>query len=227
MGVLAPHEASSDTLEWSGLWMLESYGILTVHVYHFWHHQWIGVVGAPHYCQVGVKFKLTDTAGAWGLELFSSCKEWKSATGLSLTSFQWGWGWDSDLSLQPGGDFPDSSAGKEFACNVGDLGSIPGLGRSPGEGKGYPLQYSGLENSMDCIVHGVAKSQTLAERLSLTAWWELRSKIPLGVSGHGVGLGPQCFLWCAVAAKKLFSKSLLSCKAVLSLCCGAREQAFC
>ena len=46
------------------------------------------------------------------------------------------------------------------AYNVGDLGSIPGLGRSPGEGKGYPLQYSGLENLMDCIVHGVAKSQT-------------------------------------------------------------------
>jgi len=49
---------------------------------------------------------------------------------------------------------------KESACNVRDLGLIPGLGRSPGEGKGYPLQYSGLENSMDCIVHGVAKSQT-------------------------------------------------------------------
>ena len=44
--------------------------------------------------------------------------------------------------------------------NVGDLGSIPGLGRSPGEGKGYPLQYFGVENSMDCIVHGVAKSRT-------------------------------------------------------------------
>ena len=43
---------------------------------------------------------------------------------------------------------------------MGALVSIPGLGRSPGEGKGYPLQYSGLENSMDCIVHGVAKSQT-------------------------------------------------------------------
>ena len=43
---------------------------------------------------------------------------------------------------------------------VGDLGSIPGMGRSPGEGKGYPPQYSGLENSMDCIVPGVAKSQT-------------------------------------------------------------------
>ena len=56
--------------------------------------------------------------------------------------------------------FPDSSVGKESACNVGDLGSIPGLGRSPGKGKGYPLQCSGLENSVDCIVHGVTKSQT-------------------------------------------------------------------
>ena len=54
----------------------------------------------------------------------------------------------------------DSSVGKESACNVGDLGSIPVLARSPGEGNSYPLQYSGLENSMDCIVHGVAKSQT-------------------------------------------------------------------
>ena len=56
-------------------------------------------------------------------------------------------------------DFPDSSVGKESACNAGDLGSIPGLGKSPREEKGNPLQYSGLENSMDCIVHGVAKSQ--------------------------------------------------------------------
>ena len=48
----------------------------------------------------------------------------------------------------------------ESTCNAGDLGLIPGLGRSPGEGKGYPLQYSGLENSMDCIVQGVTKSQT-------------------------------------------------------------------
>ena len=70
---------------------------------------------------------------------------------------------------QPGSQFqrdfrlkglPCGSAGKESACNAGDLGSISGLGRSPGEGKGYPLQYSGLENSMDCVVHGVAKSQT-------------------------------------------------------------------
>ena len=56
--------------------------------------------------------------------------------------------------------FPDSSVGKESACNAEDLGSIPGLGRSPGEGRGYLLQYSGLENSMDCVVQGVTKSQT-------------------------------------------------------------------
>ena len=58
--------------------------------------------------------------------------------------------------------FPYGSAGKESACNVGDLGSIPGLGRTPGEGKGYLLQYSGLENSIgqNFIVYGVAKSQT-------------------------------------------------------------------
>ena len=56
--------------------------------------------------------------------------------------------------------FPGGSAGKEYTCNVGDLGSIPGLGRSPGEGNGYPFQYSGLENSIDCVVHGVAKSLT-------------------------------------------------------------------
>ena len=72
--------------------------------------------------------------------------------------------------------FPCDSAGKESICNMGDMGSIlwvrslgsslpiPGIGRSPGEGKGYPLQYSGLENSMDCvyIVHGVTKSQWLS-----------------------------------------------------------------
>ena len=74
-----------------------------------------------------------------------------------------------DICLHSGGvprheiaDFPDSSVGKESACNVGDLGLIPGLGRSPGEGKGNPLQYSCLGNPMDrgawwATVHGVAK----------------------------------------------------------------------
>ena len=56
--------------------------------------------------------------------------------------------------------FPGSSRGKEFTCKAGDPGSIPRLGRSPGDGNGNPLGYSGLENLMDCIVHGVAKSRT-------------------------------------------------------------------
>ena len=65
--------------------------------------------------------------------------------------------------------FPGGSAGKESACNVGDLSLMPGLGRFPVEGNGYLLKYSGLENSMDCIVHRVAKSQTqLSDFHSLT-----------------------------------------------------------
>ena len=69
--------------------------------------------------------------------------------------------WRRDRLLTPVSlGFLGGSDSKEFACNARDLGSIPGLGRSPGEGKGYPLQYSGLENSADCIVHGVTKSQT-------------------------------------------------------------------
>ena len=61
-------------------------------------------------------------------------------------------------SFTPG--FPCGSAGKKSTCNAGDLGSIPGLGRSLGEGKGYPLQHSSLENPMDYTVCGVTKSQT-------------------------------------------------------------------
>ena len=56
--------------------------------------------------------------------------------------------------------FPGGSDGKESTCNVRDLYSIPGLGRFPGEGKSYPVQYSGLENSMDSIAHGITKSRT-------------------------------------------------------------------
>ena len=64
--------------------------------------------------------------------------------------------------------FPCASGGKESACNAGDLGSIPGLGRSPGEQKGYKLQYFGLEKSMDCIVPGVAESQTQLSDFTFT-----------------------------------------------------------
>ena len=61
----------------------------------------------------------------------------------------------SDFTL----GFPDSSAGKESACNAGDLGLTPALRRFPGEGNGYPLQCSGLENSIDCVVRGVAEAR--------------------------------------------------------------------
>ena len=67
--------------------------------------------------------------------------------------------------------FPGGSSGKESACNAGDLALIPGLGRSPGEGKGYPLQYFALENSMDCILHGVAKSRTQLRKFHFISLW--------------------------------------------------------
>ena len=75
--------------------------------------------------------------------------------------------------------FSCGSTGKESTCNMGDLSSIPGFGRSPGERKGYPLQYSHLENSMDCIVHRVAKSLTRLRdfHLSLFAVLKLLSLI--------------------------------------------------
>ena len=66
--------------------------------------------------------------------------------------------------------FPCGSTGKESGQNAGDLGLILVLERPPGEGKGYPLQYSGLENSMDCIVHGVAKSRTRLSDFSLSGF---------------------------------------------------------
>ena len=64
--------------------------------------------------------------------------------------------------------FPGGSDDKESTCNAGDVGSIPGLKRSPGEGNSYPCQNSGLENFMDCIVHGVAKSRTRLSDFTFT-----------------------------------------------------------
>ena len=85
-------------------------------------------------------------------------KDEKSPTQPDTSSWNFRTQGQRDLKILMG--FPDSSVGKESACNVGNLGSIPGLGRSSGEGKGYPLQYSGLEDSVNCIDHGVAKSRT-------------------------------------------------------------------
>ena len=85
---------------------------------------------------------------------------------------------DSIFSLSS----PGGSDGKESACNVGDLGSIPGLGRYPIEGKGYPLQYSGLENSMDCIVPWGRKESDTTEQRSLSLSLSLSESRGLGLS---------------------------------------------
>ena len=94
-----------------------------------------------------------------GLENSMDCSPWDRKD-LDMTQ---------QLSLSLWG-FPDSSVGKEAACNAGDPSLMAGLGRSTGEGKGYPLQYSGLENSMDYIVHGVAKSQTWLSNFHFQKW---------------------------------------------------------
>ena len=96
---------------------------------------------------------------------FPYCEYWKSLHYLVFHPRFDSWDakihWRSDRLPTPVFlGFPGGSAGQESNCNVGDLGSIPELRRSPGEGKGYPLQYSGLENSMDCTIHGVTKSRT-------------------------------------------------------------------
>ena len=92
--------------------------------------------------------------------------------------------------------FPGSSVGKESTCNAGD-GFHPWVGRSPGEGKGHPLQYYGLENSMDCIAHGVAKSQTWMSGFHVTSdreckgerWrGDSRPRIWLPITASNIGL---------------------------------------
>ena len=88
--------------------------------------------------------------GAWWAAVYGVAQSWTQLKQLSSSSSSSSFSLWASLVAQ---------LVKKSPCNVGDLGSIPGLGRSPGEGKGYPLQYSGLENSMDCIVHRVTKSQ--------------------------------------------------------------------
>ena len=102
--------------------------------------------------------------------------------------------------------FPWGSAGKESVHNAGDPSSIPGLGISLGEGNGYPLQYNGLENSMDCLVHGVAESDT-TERLSLS--YGIRSHQFMANRGGKSGSSDISFsrapksLWMVTADMKL------------------------
>ena len=81
--------------------------------------------------------------------------------------------------------FPCGSAGKESPCNAGDLGLIPGLGRSP-EGKCYPLQYSGLENSMGCIVHKVTKSRIWLSGFQFHLFYSLLCWIFIAVQGFSL-----------------------------------------
>ena len=82
-----------------------------------------------------------------------------------------------DQTCAPWLGFPGGSAGKESTCNVGDLGLLPGLGRSPGEGKGYPLQCFGPENSTDCIVHRVTKSRTRLSDFDFPLHWQADSSL--------------------------------------------------
>ena len=90
--------------------------------------------------------------------------------------------------------FPGGLAGKESTCNARNLGSIPGLGISPGGGKGHPLQYSGLENSLDSIVHGVAKSRTRLRAFHFHFHGGCRGPILPMVSNHWDGLStPDVF----------------------------------
>ena len=108
----------------------------------------------------------------------------------------------------PAKGFPDGSVGKESTCNAGDPGLIPGLGRSPGEGKGYPLQYSSLQNSMDCIDHGVTKSQTQLNNFhshsTKSKKWKKFHSTASSVSSYAL----FCFL-CCKGFRKNFHQGLL------------------
>ena len=103
-------------------------------------------------------WRIPGTAGPGGLPSMGSHRvghDWSDSSSSSSSGPRW-----VILGLWKFKPPTSGSAGKESTCSGEDLGSISGLGRSPGEGKGYPLQYSGLENSMACIVHGVTKSRT-------------------------------------------------------------------
>ena len=84
--------------------------------------------------------------------------------------------------------FPGDLAGKKSACSTGDLGSFPGLGRSPGEWKGYPLQYSGLEDCMDCMVHGVTKSRTRLSDFHFTSLLGCNQDKPQAICQEAQGI---------------------------------------
>ena len=118
--------------------------------------------------QAFLPFPLSFFNAMWTWQLVLQQSSWtmrRTLTGKPCSTNIYG---TDNINIMEQG-FPDSSAGKKkSACNAGDLDSIPRLGRSPGEGKGYPLQYCGLENSMNSIVHRGAKELDMTERLSLS-----------------------------------------------------------
>ena len=129
--------------------------------------------------------------------------------------------------------FPCGSAVKESACNVGDLGSIPGLGRSPGGGKGYSLHYSGLENSMDCIVHGVEKSWTQLSDLhflSVLLWKamiNLDGKLKISLCWHNVHLVKAIVFPVVMYGCEHFTiKKKLSANELMLLNCGVGKDSW-
>ena len=108
-------------------------------------------------------------------------------------------------------DFPDNSAGKESSCHAGDLGLIPGLGRSPREGKGYPLQYSDMKNSMDCVVHGVTTSQTwLSNFHFLLSWLHSPSSMVLCIASLWLPLSCILCIKVVIQAKQRYRKFKMS-----------------
>ena len=134
-----------------------------------WGHKESDTTESPH-----IPFSLSCIGEGNGNPLQCSCLEnprdgaawWASLYGVAQGRTRLKWRSSSSSSIT-GLGFPGGSAGKESSHNEGDLGLIPGLGRSPGQGNSYPLQYPGLENSRDCIVHGVAVLD-MTEGLSLS-----------------------------------------------------------
>ena len=104
--------------------------------------------------------------------------------------------------------FPCGLTGKELACNVGDLGLIHGLRRSPGEGKGYPLQYSGLENSMDSIVHRVTKESETTEQLSLKGLFHAKMGTIKDQNGKELTETEEIKKWWQECTEELYKKGL-------------------
>ena len=102
--------------------------------------------------------------------------------------------------------FPHSSVGKESACNAGDPSSIPGLGGSPWEGKGYPLQYFGLDNSINCIVHAVAKSRTRLSDFHFHGF--SNSHVLMWELDHKEGWAPKNWCFWTVVLEKILESPL-------------------